>query len=53
MHLDIGRAAATDNVVWLCDGLVEPRRCALQCECGIVELLLELFALIVHAMHDG
>ena len=26
LHLDIGRAAATDNVVWLRDGLVEPRR---------------------------
>ena len=52
VHLDIRRGAAIDNVVGLCDGPVEPRRCALQCESRIVELLLELFALIVHAMMD-
>ena len=40
VHFDIGQAAATDNVVWLCDGLDEPRRCALECESRIVELLL-------------
>ena len=48
MQLD----TATHDVVGLSDGLVEPRRCALERECAIVELLLELFALIVYAMVD-
>ena len=52
VHLDIGRGASADNVVGLRDGLVEPRCCALECERRIVELLLELFALIVYAMMD-
>ena len=52
-HIQVGQAAATQNVVGLSDILADPSpgHCALERD-SIIELVLKLFVLIVYAMMD-